>query len=183
MENIQEIIENAELNMMAAIGHLETELAKIRAGKANPVMLKGISVEYYGNLTPLNQVASVSTPNAQTISIQPWEKSIIDEIEKSIIDSNLGFNPVNNGESILINIPPLTEERRIELVKVAKSEVEKAKVSIRNARKDANNEIRKSDFSEDLKSNYEQDIQDLTDKFISRVDSILAVKEKEILSL
>ena len=183
MENNQEIIENAELNMMAAIGHLETELAKIRAGKANPVMLKGISVEYYGTLTPLNQVASVSTPNAQTISIQPWEKSIIDEIEKSIIDSNLGFNPVNNGESILINIPPLTEERRIELVKVAKSEVEKAKVSIRNARKDANNEIRKSDFSEDLKSNYEQDIQDLTDKFISKVDSILAVKEKEILSL
>ena len=183
MENNQEIIENAELNMMAAIGHLETELAKIRAGKANPVMLKGISVEYYGNLTPLNQVASVSTPNAQTISIQPWEKSIIDEIEKSITDSNLGFNPVNNGESILINIPPLTEERRIELVKVAKSEVEKAKVSIRNSRKDANNEIRKSDFSEDLKSNYEQDIQDLTDKFISKVDSILAVKEKEILSL
>ena len=105
MENNQEIIENAELNMMAAINHLETELSKIRAGKANPVMLKGISVEYYGNLTPLNQVASVSTPNAQTISIQPWEKSIIDEIEKSIIDSNLGFNPVNNGESILIILP------------------------------------------------------------------------------
>ena len=105
MEENQEIIENAELNMMAAITHLETELSKIRAGKANPVMLKGISVEYYGNLTPLNQVASVSTPNAQTISIQPWEKSIIDEIEKSIIDSNLGFNPVNNGESILIILP------------------------------------------------------------------------------
>ena len=149
MENNQEIIENAELNMMAAIGHLETELAKIRAGKANPVMLKGISVEYYGNLTPLNQVASVSTPNAQTISIQPWEKSIIDEIEKSIIDSNLGFNPVNNGESILINIPPLTEERRIELTK----------------------------------SNLEIDSQELTNKYIKKVDEMFTVKEKDILTL
>ena len=109
MENNQEIIESAELNMKSAINHLETELAKIRAGKANPIMLKGITVEYYGNMTPLDQVASVSTPNAQTISIQPWEKSILEEIEKSIISSNLGLNPVNNGESLLINVPPLTE--------------------------------------------------------------------------
>ena len=122
MENNQEIIDSAELNMMSAISHLETELAKIRAGKANPIMLKGVSVEYYGNMTPLNQVASVSTPNAQTISIQPWEKEMLEEIEKSIINSNLGLNPVNNGESLLINIPPLTEERRVELTKFAKSE-------------------------------------------------------------
>ena len=124
MENNQEIIDNAELNMMSAVSHLETELAKIRAGKANPIMLKGVSVEYYGNMTPLNQVASVSTPNAQTISIQPWEKDLLEEIEKSIINSNLGLNPVNNGESLLINIPPLTEERRVELTKIAKSESE-----------------------------------------------------------
>ena len=120
MENNQEIIDSAELNMMSAISHLETELAKIRAGKANPIMLKGVSVEYYGNMTPLNQVASVSTPNAQTISIQPWEKEMLEEIEKSIINSNLGLNPVNNGESLLINIPPLTEERRVELTKISK---------------------------------------------------------------
>ena len=164
MENNQEIIENAELNMMSAISHLETELAKIRAGKANPIMLKGVSVEYYGNMTPLNQVSSVSTPNAQTISIQPWEKDMLEEIEKSIINSNLGLNPVNNGESLLINIPPLTEERRVELTKIAKSESESAKVSIRNSRKDANNKIKALDISEDLKSNLEIDSQELTDK-------------------
>ena len=158
MDNNQEIIENAELNMMSAISHLETELAKIRAGKANPIMLKGVSVEYYGNMTPLNQVSSVSTPNAQTISIQPWEKDMLEEIEKSIINSNLGLNPVNNGESLLINIPPLTEERRVELTKIAKSESESAKVSIRNTRKDANNKIKALDISEDLKSNLEIDL-------------------------
>ena len=183
MENNQEIIENAEFNMIAAISHLEPELAKIRAGKANPIMLKGISVDYYGNLTPLNQVASVSTPNAQTISIQPWEKSIIDEIEKSIINSNLGFNPVNNGESILINIPPLTEERRIELTKFAKSESESAKVSIRNIRKDANNKIKALEISDDLKSNLEVDTQDLTNKYINKVEEMFALKEKDILTV
>ena len=183
MENNQEIIESAELNMMSAISHLETELAKIRAGKANPIMLKGISVEYYGNNTPLNQVASVSTPNAQTISIQPWEKDLLDEIEKSIISSNLGLNPVNNGESLLINIPPLTEERRIELTKLAKSESESAKVSIRNSRKDANNKIKNLEISDDLKSNLEVDNQDLTDKYIKKVDEMFSAKEKDILTL
>ena len=183
MENNQEIIESAELNMMSAISHLETELAKIRAGKANPIMLKGISVEYYGNNTPLNQVASVSTPNAQTISIQPWEKDLLDEIEKSIISSNLGLNPVNNGESLLINIPPLTEERRIELTKLAKSESESAKVSIRNTRKDANNKIKNLEISDDLKSNLEVDSQDLTDKYIKKVDEMFSAKEKDILTL
>lgn len=183
MEEGKEIIENAELNMMGAVNHLESELAKIRAGKANPIMLKGINVEYYGNITPLNQVASVSTPNAQTISIQPWEKSMIDEIEKSIINSNLGFNPVNNGESILINIPPLTQERRIELTKLAKSETESAKVSIRNSRKDVNNKIKSLEISDDLKSNLEIDIQELTDKYIKKIDEMFASKEKDILTL
>ena len=183
MENSQEIIDNAELNMMSAISHLETELAKIRAGRANPIMLKGVSVEYYGNLTPLNQVASVSTPNAQTISIQPWEKDMLEEIEKSIINSNLGLNPVNNGESLLINIPPLTEERRVELTKIAKSESESAKVSIRNTRKEANNKIKGLDISEDLKSNLEIDSQDLTDKYIKKIDEMFTLKEKDILTL
>ena len=183
MENNQEIIESAELNMMSAISHLETELAKIRAGKANPIMLKGISVEYYGNNTPLNQVASISTPNAQTLTIQPWEKDLLDEIEKSIISSNLGLNPVNNGESLLINIPPLTEERRIELTKLAKSESESAKVSIRNSRKDANNKIKNLEISDDLKSNLEVDSQDLTDKYIKKVDEMFSAKEKDILTL
>ena len=183
MENNQEIIDNAELNMMSAVSHLETELAKIRAGKANPIMLKGVSVEYYGNMTPLNQVASVSTPNAQTISIQPWEKDLLEEIEKSIINSNLGLNPVNNGESLLINIPPLTEERRVELTKLAKSESESAKVSIRNSRKDANNKIKALDISEDLKSNLEIDSQELTDKYIKKVDEMFTLKEKDILTL
>ena len=183
MENNQEVIDSAELNMMSAISHLETELAKIRAGKANPIMLKGVSIEYYGNMTPLNQVASVSTPNAQTISIQPWEKDMLEEIEKSIINSNLGLNPVNNGESLLINIPPLTEERRVELTKIAKSESESAKVSIRNSRKDANNKIKALDISEDLKSNLEIDSQELTDKYIKKVDEMFTLKEKDILTL
>ena len=183
MDNNQEIIDSSEVNMISAISHLETELAKIRAGKANPIMLKGVSVEYYGNMTPLNQVASVSTPNAQTISIQPWEKEMLEEIEKSIINSNLGLNPVNNGESLLINIPPLTEERRVELTKLAKSESESAKVSIRNSRKDANNKIKALDISEDLKSNLEIDSQELTDKYIKKVDEMFTLKEKDILTL
>ena len=183
MENNQEIIEAAELNMMSAISHLETEIAKIRAGKANPIMLKGITVEYYGNMTPLTQVASVNTPNGQTISIQPWEKDMLDVIENSIINSNLGLNPVNNGESLLINIPPLTEERRIELTKLAKSESESAKVSIRNSRKDANNKIKNLEISDDLKSNLEIDTQELTDKYIKKVDEMYSLKEKDILTL
>ncbi|MFL2602199.1 MAG: ribosome recycling factor [Flavobacteriaceae bacterium] len=183
MEELDFIIESSKEMMENAIIYLEKELVNIRAGKANPNMLSTVKVEYYGALTPLNQISNINTPDAQTISIQPWEKDKLQDIEKAILTSNLGFNPMNNGESILINIPPLTEERRIELVKVAKSEVEKAKVSIRNSRKEANNEIRKSDFSDDLKNNYEQDIQELTDNFINKIDNILSLKEKEILSL
>ena len=183
MEELDFIIESSKEMMDNAIIYLEKELVNIRAGKANPNMLSTVKVEYYGALTPLNQISNINTPDAQTISIQPWEKDKLQDIEKAILSSNLGFNPMNNGESILINIPPLTEERRIELVKVVKSEVEKAKVSIRNSRKEANNEIRKSDFSDDLKNNYEQDIQELTDNFINKIDNILSLKEKEILSL
>ena len=183
MEELDFILESSKEMMDNAIIYLEKELVNIRAGKANPNMLSTVKVEYYGALTPLNQISNINTPDAQTISIQPWEKDKLQDIEKAILTSNLGFNPMNNGESILINIPPLTEERRIELVKVAKSEVEKAKVSIRNSRKEANNEIRKSDFSDDLKNNYEQDIQELTDNFINKIDNILSLKEKEILSL
>ncbi|MEL0298887.1 MAG: ribosome recycling factor, partial [Flavobacteriaceae bacterium] len=167
----------------AAIDHLEKELLNIRAGKANPVMLSSITIDYYGTQTPLNQVANVNTPDARTLSIQPWEKNLIGEIEKAILVANLGFTPMNNGESIIINIPPLTEERRKQLVKLAKSEAENAKVSIRNARKDANQDIKKSDSSEDVQKNYEIDIQELTDSSIQKVDQIMSLKEKEILTV
>ena len=183
MEELDFIIEASIEQMDNSIKFLEKELLNIRAGKANPNMLSSVKVDYYGSLTPLNQIANVNTPDSQTLSIQPWEKDKLEDIEKAILVSNLGFNPMNNGESIIISIPPLTEERRRELVKVAKSEVENAKVSIRNTRKDANNEIRKSDASDDIKSNYEIDIQEATDKYISRIDVIFSAKEKEILSV
>ena len=183
MEELDFIFEASIEQMDNSIKFLEKELLNIRAGKANPNMLSSVKVDYYGSLTPLNQIANVNTPDSQTLSIQPWEKDKLEDIEKAILVSNLGFNPMNNGESIIISIPPLTEERRKELVKVAKSEAENAKVSIRNTRKDANNEIRKSDVSDDMKSNYEIDIQEATDKYISRIDSIFSAKEKEILSV
>ena len=183
MEELDFIIEASIEQMDNSIKFLEKELLNIRAGKANPNMLSSVKVDYYGSLTPLNQIANVNTPDSQTLSIQPWEKDKLEDIEKAILVSNLGFSPMNNGESIIISIPPLTEERRKELVKVAKSEAENAKVSIRNTRKDANNEIRKSDVSDDMKSNYEIDIQEATDKYISRIDTIFSAKEKEILSV
>ena len=183
MEELDFIIETTKELMDESVKYLEKELLNIRAGKANPNMLSSIKVEYYGILTPLNQISNINTPDSQTISVQPWEKDKLQDIEKAIIDSNLGFNPMNNGESILINIPPLTQERRIELVKLAKSEVENAKVSVRNSRKDANNEIRKSEFSEDIRSNYELDIQEITDKYVKKIDSIFSSKEAEILKV
>jgi ribosome recycling factor len=183
MEELDFIVEASIEQMDNSIKFLEKELLNIRAGKANPNMLSSVKVDYYGSLTPLNQIANINTPDSQTLSIQPWEKDKLEDIEKAILVSNLGFNPMNNGESIIISIPPLTEERRKELVKVAKSEAENAKVSIRNTRKDANNEIRKSDVSDDMKSNYEIDIQEATDKFISKIDTIFSAKEKEILSV
>ena len=183
MEELDFIIETTKELMDESVKYLEKELLNIRAGKANPNMLSSIKVEYYGVLTPLNQISNINTPDSQKISIQPWEKDKLQDIEKAIIDSNLGFNPMNNGESILINIPPLTQERRIELVKLAKSEAENAKVSVRNSRKDANNEIRKSEFSEDIRSNYELDIQEITDKYVKKIDSIFSSKEAEILKV
>ena len=183
MEELEFIIEASNEQMFNTVIFLEKELLNIRAGKANPNMLSSVKVDYYGAQTPLNQIANVNTPDSQTLTIQPWEKDKLGDIEKAILSSNLGFNPMNNGESIIISIPPLTEERRKELVKVAKTEVDNAKVSIRNARKEANNEIRKSDASDDMKANFEIDIQSITDKFSIKIDSIFVTKEKEILSV
>lgn len=182
-EELQFILDSAKESMQGAISHLESELLNIRAGKANPVMLKSVMVDYYGAPTPLSQVANVNTPDGRTLSIQPWEKSLLTEIEKGIMIANLGFNPMNNGESIIINVPPLTEERRKELAKMAKAETENAKVSVRNARKDANQEIKKSEATEDMQKNTEIDIQTVTDGFILKIDSILAAKEKEIMTV
>lgn len=182
-EEVKIIIHTAEESMDLCVKHLEKELLNIRAGKANPVMLNAVMVEYYGTPTPLNQVANINTPDGRTLSIQPWEKALLPEIEKGILQADLGFNPMNNGESLIINIPPLTEERRKELVKLVKAEVENTKIAIRNARKDANNEIKKTDSSEDLQKNAEIDIQELTDQYINKVDKILNVKENEILTL
>ncbi|MDA0774527.1 MAG: ribosome recycling factor [Bacteroidetes bacterium] len=182
-EEMDFIVDTAKEQMDATIKHLEKELLNIRAGKANPVMLSSVTIDYYGSQTPLTQVANVNTPDARTLSIQPWEKNLIGEIEKAILVANLGFTPMNNGESIIINIPPLTEERRKQLVKLAKGEAENAKVSIRSARKEANQEIKKSDASEDVQKNYEIDIQELTDNSIQKVDQIIALKEKEILTV
>ena len=182
-EELQFILDSAKENMEGAVKHLENELLNIRAGKANPVMLKSVMVDYYGAPTPLSQVANVNTPDGRTLSIQPWEKSMLAEIEKGIMMANLGFNPMNNGESIIINVPPLTEERRKELAKMAKAEAENAKVSVRNARKDANQEIKKTEASEDEQKNCEIDIQAITDQFIASIDAILAAKEKEIMTV
>lgn len=182
-EELQFILESAQESMQAAVRHLENELLNIRAGKANPVMLKSVMVDYYGAPTPLNQVANVNTPDGRTLSIQPWEKGLLQEIEKGIMTANIGFNPVNNGEIIIINVPPLTEERRKELAKMAKSEAENAKVSVRNSRKDANQEIKKADASEDEQKNCEIDVQTQTDQFIKQIDEIHAAKEKEIMTV
>lgn len=182
-EDIKFIIDTAKEAMDAAIKHLEKQLVNIRAGKASPAMLGSVMVDYYGSQTPLGQVANVNTPDGRTITVQPWEKSMLQEIERGIMFANLGFNPMNNGETIIINVPPLTEERRRDLAKQAKSETEDAKVGIRNARKEANSDIKKSDASEDLQKNAEIDIQALTDSYVKRIDSILDYKEKEIMTV
>ena len=183
MEEIEFILETAKENMINAIKHLEKELLNIRAGKANPIMLSNVMVDYYGSNTPLTQIANINTPDSRTLTIQPWEKSIIADIEKAILIANIGFTPMNNGDSLIINIPPLTEERRIQLVKLAKTESENAKVCIRNSRKDANDEVKKSQISDDLKNNSELDIQNLTDSYIKKVDDLFYNKEKEILTI
>ena len=146
-DEIQFILDSTEEAMKNALVHLEKKLVTIRAGKASPAMLSGVMVDYYGTPTPLNQVANVNTPDGMTLTIQPWEKALIPEIEKGIQIANLGFNPMNNGESVIINVPPLTEERRRELAKQAKAEAEDSKIGVRNDRKNANNDIKKLDIS------------------------------------
>jgi len=182
-DEIEFIIDTAKENMDKAIEHLKKQLQNIRAGKANPAMLGSVMVEYYGAQTPLQQVANVNTPDARTISIQPFEKSLIKDIEKGIMMANLGFNPMNNGESVIINVPPLTEERRKQLTKQAKAEAEDAKIGVRNDRKSANNELKKLDISEDLLRDAENEVQELTDAHITRIDAILDNKEKEIMTI
>lgn len=182
-EEIQFIVDTAKEAMDAAIKHLEKQLVNIRAGKASPAMLGSVMVDYYGSQTPISQVANVNTPDGRTISVQPWEKSMLQEIERGIMLANLGFNPMNNGDTIIINVPPLTEERRKELVKQAKSEIEDAKIGIRNARKEANNDIKKADVSEDVQGNAEIDVQELTNTYVSKIDQILSHKEKEIMTV
>ncbi|MEZ5103688.1 MAG: ribosome recycling factor [Draconibacterium sp.] len=172
--------------MTQAIAHLEKELVHIRAGKASPAMLDGVMVEYYGSLVPLNQVSNVSTPDARTVAIQPWEKGLIPVIEKAILVANLGFNPENNGEIIRINVPVLTEERRKGLVKQVSQEGEVAKVSLRTARKEANDSLKKllkDGLSEDMQKDGEAEVQRLTDDFGRKVDDLVKAKEKDIMTI
>lgn len=183
-EDIQFILDTANESMTNAIKHLEKQFVNIRAGKASPAMLGSVMVSYYGAQTPLTQVANVNTPDGRTITVQPWEKKMLQEIEKGIQIANLGFNPMNNGDTIIINVPPLTEERRRDLAKQAKAEAEDAKIGVRAARKDANNDIKKlDDVSEDLKKNAEIDIQQMTDKYVKKIDDLFDVKEKEIMTV
>lgn len=185
-EEINFILDSAKESMQSAITHLEKKLINIRAGKASPAMLGSVKVDYYGSLTPLSQVANINTPDARTITVQPFEKSLIQEIEKSILVANIGFNPMNNGESIIITVPPLTEERRRDLVKQAKTESEDSKIGVRNDRKSANTEIKKLEkegLSEDLAKNLENDIQELTNSHIKKIEEMLIVKEKEIMTV
>jgi len=182
-EELDFIIQLSKEKMEESLSHLDKSMVNIRAGKANSNMLNSVKLDYYGTLTPISQISNISTPDARTLSVNPWEKSMLQEIEKAIQIADLGFNPMNNGESIIINIPALTEERRRELAKMAKMESEKTKVTIRNVRKDANNDIKKIDASKDIQNNYEIDVQDLTDLYISKVDSTYLNKEKEILTV
>ncbi|MFC4722551.1 ribosome recycling factor [Geojedonia litorea] len=183
-EDIQFILDTAKEAMDNAVKHLEKQFVNIRAGKASPAMLGSVMVNYYGSQTPLNQVSNVNTPDGRTITVQPWEKGMLQEIEKGIQIANLGFNPMNNGDTIIINVPPLTEERRRDLAKQAKAEAEDAKIGVRSARKDANTEIKKlDDVSEDLQKNAEIDVQQMTDTYVKKIDSILEIKEKEIMTV
>jgi ribosome recycling factor len=183
MEEIDILIETAKEEMEHSVAHLKNEFVNIRAGKASPNMLKSVMVDYYGSSTPLSQISNINTPDAQTITVQPWEKNMLSEIEKAIMNANLGFNPMNNGESIIINVPALTEERRKELAKRAKAEAENAKVGVRNHRKEANTEIKKLDVSEDMKKNSEDSIQNLTNKYTKIIDDLFNSKEEEIMKV
>jgi ribosome recycling factor len=185
-EEAQFVLDDCKERMEMAIAHLEKELLHIRAGKSSPAMIDSVHVDYYGSLTPLNQVSNISTPDPRTIAIQPWEKKMIPVIEKAIMAANLGFNPDNNGEVIRINIPPLTEERRKGLVKQAYKEGENAKISIRTARKNANEELKKllkTGLPEDMEKDAEKEVQEYTDDFVKKVDNLVVAKEKDIMTI
>ena len=185
-EEVQFCLDSAEENMAKSISHFESELLKISAGRANPHMLSNVKVDYYGTMTPLTQVANIGTPDARTLTVQPWEKAMLMELNKAIVNANLGFSPMDNGEMLIINIPPLTEERRIELVKRSKAEAENCRVSIRSARKDANDEVKsfgKDGLPEASVKDAEDAVQKLTDKYIAKVESILKDKENDIMKV
>ncbi len=185
-EEIQMFLDDAKERMEKALRHLEEELTKIRAGKASPAMLKDVKVDYYGQLTPLTQMSNVGTADARTIVIQPWDKKMIGEVEKAIMKANLGFNPVNNGEIIRIQVPELTEERRKELSKMVKQEGENAKIAVRNIRRDAISDIKKLEkdgVSEDMVKEGLDEVQKLTDDFTKKIDTIIEAKQKDIMSV
>ncbi|OAV69552.1 Vegetative protein 12B [Bacteroidales bacterium Barb6XT] len=186
MADVKQFVDDAGDMMALAIDHLDEQLAHIRAGKANPKILDGVKVPYYGSLVPLTNVASVSTPDAKTIIITPWEKPLIKDIDKAILNSDVGITPENNGEVIRLGIPPLTEERRRQLVKQSKLEAENAKVSVRNARREAIELLKKSikeGTPEDVEKDKEAEVQKIHDKFIKKVDELFAAKEKEIMTV
>ncbi len=185
-EEIEIILEETQEKMGETLSHLEIELSKIRAGKATPALLDGITVDYYGVTTALAQVSNINTPDAKSIVVQPWEKNMLGPIEKAILAANIGLTPMNNGEIIRINVPPLTEERRIQLVKMVKNEGENAKISIRNSRKWANDELKrllKEGLSEDLEKDSEIKVQEYTDDYTKKIDAVIEVKEKDIMTV
>ncbi|MBK0370598.1 ribosome recycling factor [Flavobacterium agrisoli] len=185
-EEIDFVLESTEEAMADSVSHLEKAFLNIRAGKASPAMLGSVFVDYYGSSTPLNQVSKISIPDARTITLQPFEKNMLQAIEKAIMIANLGFNPMNNGDVVIISVPPLTEERRKDLAKQAKAEAEDAKISIRNARKDANSDIKKLEkegTSEDVCKGAEEEVQNLTNTYIKKIDELLVLKEAEIMKV
>ena len=186
IEKAKEILEEAGMGMEDAVAFLEEDLKTYRVGKANPTVFANVLVDYYGSLTPIPQVASVTAPDARTLAIQPWEKKMIPVIEKAILDANLGLTPSNNGETIRCNVPPLTEERRKELIKKAKAAGESAKIVVRTSRRDAIEALKKAQkegLSEDVQKDYEQNVQKETDKWIATIDELVSAKEKDILTV
>ena len=186
IEDLNMIYDELNSSNVKKIEHFETELSKIRAGKASPSMLSGVMVEYYEAMTPLQQVANVSVMDARTLIVQPWEKSVLNDIAKGIIDANLGLNPQNNGEQLIISVPPLTEERRRDLVKKAKAESENAKIGVRNNRKDALDmikELKNDGLSEDMMKDAENEVQNITNEFSNKIDEFFNVKEKDIMTV
>ncbi|MDO4707239.1 MAG: ribosome recycling factor [Porphyromonadaceae bacterium] len=187
MSELKSMIAQAGESMSRAVDHLEEQLGRVRAGKASPKILDGIMVEYYGSLVPLNQVGTVTVPDAKSIVITPWEKTVIRDIERAIINSPLGITPENNGELIRLGIPPLTEDRRRELVKQVKADSEEAKIRVRNVRRDTNDAIKKSiktdNTPEDVAKDAEANVQKLHDKYIKRIEEVFAEKEREIMTV